>query len=252
MRYETLPRRFRESVVSGRRPTPYRIAIPIRTPSPGVSRHASPTTAGPRLQCRCLPAHQRAPPRIFPKAVVTWLRRNILAFVRNRCILDAPIAWDHPVVGHFGQEIRRNNRSRVSVCSSSRLSRTASIWLRSYAKNWRPRIGRSLLGASRARNTGNARFEDTEQSVRHKPPALSSQTGVEFARSSRLFGDIVFDALRLIFDGLAPTTLLASIVATVYVLLVTVVAIVATFGRGQRSKNAYRVLKVLTRRKPDS
>lgn len=61
----------------------------------------------------------------------------------------------------------------------------------------------------------------------------------------------MFDALRLIFDGFAPTTLLASFFATVYVLLITLVAVVATFGRGQRGKNAYRVLKVLTRRKRD-
>jgi len=61
----------------------------------------------------------------------------------------------------------------------------------------------------------------------------------------------VFDALLLTFDEFAPTTMLASVVATVYVLLIALVTIVATFGRGERSKNAYRVLKVLTRRKQD-
>lgn len=58
------------------------------------------------------------------------------------------------------------------------------------------------------------------------------------------------DLLPLI-DGFAPTSLLAASLALAYFCLVALVASVATFAHGERSKNAYRVLKVLTHRKPD-
>lgn len=61
---------------------------------------------------------------------------------------------------------------------------------------------------------------------------------------------VPIDLLPLI-DGFAPTSLLAVSLAVAYFCLVALVASVATFAHAERSKNAYRVLKLLTRRKPD-
>lgn len=52
-------------------------------------------------------------------------------------------------------------------------------------------------------------------------------------------------------DGFAPTSWLAALLAVGYFCLIALMAIVAAFARGERRENAYRVLKVLTRRKPD-
>lgn len=58
------------------------------------------------------------------------------------------------------------------------------------------------------------------------------------------------DLLPLV-AGLGPTSLLAAILASAYFCLIAIMALVAAFAHGERSDSAFRVLKVLTRRKPD-
>jgi hypothetical protein len=56
--------------------------------------------------------------------------------------------------------------------------------------------------------------------------------------------------LQPLIEGLTPASLFGLATASFYVALIAMVSCVAIFSRGERSKNAIRVLKVLTRRKP--
>lgn len=62
---------------------------------------------------------------------------------------------------------------------------------------------------------------------------------------------MVFDELLPVLDNVRLDVIFVVVLmmGVAHFCLIALVATVATFGRGQRSDNAYRVLKILTRRK---
>lgn len=59
------------------------------------------------------------------------------------------------------------------------------------------------------------------------------------------------NVLQVVTVLFAHTMVVTAVTALVYLILTVIVALVATFSHGERSDNAYRVLKVLLKRRND-
>lgn len=79
---------------------------------------------------------------------------------------------------------------------------------------------------------------------------LSSETGTERVGARASCGDTVFDLAAPLIAA-AHALGVGLCLAIGYFVLIAITSMVATFSRGERSENAYRVLKLLTKRKLD-